>query len=403
MEDDFQSLVGQVFTGLVDGLPDYAAGFSDADDVRAALKRSARLVLSAVFGDELQQSERMVWRVIGAQRARAGLRRESVAAAPTVVLGQGFEFILEKSSTIAAPGTLATAVLRHVWARLMTETAAAAEELLRGYDEQRSLDLCETTRPQLALVDRLLSRLWDERAEMIERGRRLGADITRHHGGLVILSADDSPRDVAAAAANLAVSVPEALEGPCRTSPRPHVVLLVPAQPATPWRKSLRHSHELTARHRVTVVTIEPLDPLDMLEPRYRRVLRSLAGALEAAAPGRVSAADLDFHWTLHRAPVEDRVDVVRSVLGPVLESPRAGELLDLLDALYETREGKNGAARALAIHPNTVANRKRLLHERTGLSPDVSKDAHRLFTARLLHKTLLASGRGLTGLQASV
>lgn len=404
VEDDFDALVHHLLAGLLAELPDYEASANDADDVRAAVKHSARLVLTAMLGGDLRLADRSIWRVIGAQRARAGLRRDTLAAAPAVAMRRGFEFVLDKSTTIPAPGPLATAVLRDAWARLVVETATATETLLAGYDEQRSLDLSESTRPQLVLVDRLLSRFWDDRDEMVERGRRLGVDVTAPHGAIVLVSLRDSTADLAAAAKEVARLVPEALDGPCRTSPRPHVVLLVPARPVEPWRKALLRLGAVTTQLRLTIVVVDPLDPIDMLEVQYRKLLRSLT-VLHAATsgPGTLTTLDLDYHWLLNQAPVEERIDMVRTVLGPLLDTPKARELLDLLDALYETRAGLAGAARALDIHPNTVNKRRRRVHESTGLSLDVPADAHRLFTARLLHKALVSAGTGLVGPQDSL
>lgn len=404
VEEDFASLVHHLHTGLVAELPEYEAGADHPDDVRAAVKHSARLVLAAMFGAGLQSSEQAIWRVIGAQRARTGLRREALAAAPAVAMHRGFDFVLGKSTAIQASGPLATAVLHDVWARLVAVTATVTETLLAGYDEQRSLDLSESTRPHPALVDRLLSGLWDDRDEIVERGRRLGVDVTCAHGALLLLSNRNAPSDLAAGAKGLAGRVPETLEGPCRTSPRPHVVLLVPARPERPWRTAVLRAGEVAAQHALQIVVIDPVDPVDELEQAYHRTLRFLAAVpVAVSGPGPLTLFDLTYHWAINQAPTDERVDVVRHVLGPLLGTPKAKELLDLLDALYETRAGLAGAARALGIHPNTVNKRKRQVHDLTGLSLDVPADAHRLFTARLLHKALLASGGGPTALQDSV
>lgn len=404
VEDDFGILVDRLYAGLVEELPDYAAGTDHPDDIRAAVTHSARLVVSAVFSGDPSSPDRSVWRMIGAQRARAGLRREAMAAAPAVALRRGFDFVLDKSTAIAAPGPLASAVIREVWNRLADETASVTDALLAGYDEQRSLDLSESTRPQVALVDRLLFHVWDEPGEIVERGRRLGADVTCPHGALLLVSLRDSQADLAAAAEDLCRLVPEALEGPCRTSPRPHVALLVPARPLGTWRTAARRGGAIATKHRLTVVVVEPLDLLDLLEATYRRTLRSLA-AIPAvtSGPGTLTMFDLEYHWLLNRASVDERADVVRTVLGPILDTPKAGGLLDLLDALYETRAGITGAARALAIHPNTANKRKRLVYDLTGLSLDVPADAHRLFTARALLKVLRATRSELAARQASV
>ena len=403
VEDDFAALVDRLYSGLLEELPDYETSTNHADDVRAAVTHSARLVVTAVFGGDPSTSDRSVWREIGAQRARGGLRRETMAMAPIVALRRGFDFVLGKSTTIAAPGALATAVLREVWNRLEGETASVATALLDGYDQQRSLDLSESTRPHAALVDRLLSGVWDDRNEIVERARRLGADITRPHGSLVLVSLGDPPADLARAAEELRRLVPEALAGACRTSPRPHVVLLVPTHESDTWARATPRARQVAEKHRLTVVVVEPLDPLGTLAARYRQLLRSLS-AIDAVGSGlaTMTAFTLAYHSLLNRASVDERLDVIRTVLGPIIDTPKAGELLNCLDALYETREGVAGAARALEIHVNTFNRRKRRVHDLTGLSLDVPADAHQLFTARIFLK-LLAGGRGLAGPQDSV
>lgn len=404
VEDDFDAFVGHLYTAMVEQLPEYEASANDVDDVRAAVKHSARLVLAAMFGGTLHSSDQSIWRVIGAQRARGGLPREALAAAPAVAMHRGFDFVLGRSTTIPAPGPLATAVLHDLWARLVAATSTVTESLLAGYDEQRSLDLSESTRPQVALVDRLLSSLWDDRHEIVERGRRLGIDVACPHGALVLVSSRNVLSDLAAGAKALTGLVPEALDGPCRTAPRPHVVLLVPARPAGPWRSALLRAGAVATQHSLHIVVMDPVDPVDRLGATYRRTLRFFESVpVATSGPGTLTMFDLEYHWALGRAPVDERVDVVRTVLGPVLDTAKAEELLDLLDTLYETRAGLAGAARALGIHPNTVNKRKRRIHELAGLSLDVPADAHRLFTARLLHKALLASRGGLPGPQDSM
>ena len=404
VEDDIARLVDGLHRALVEELPDYEAGANDAEDVRAAVKRSARLVLGSIFGDEIGSAERAIWRVIGAQRARGGFRREALAAAPAVAMRRGFDFILDKSTAIPAPGPLAAAVLRDVWTRLVTETSGVADALVAGYDEQRGLDLSESTRPQLALVDRLLSRLWEDRDEIVERGRRLGVDVTCPHGALVLIACAQSPATLAAAAKDLLRQVPQTLEGPCRTAPQPHLVLLVPSRPEQPWRDALLRIGTVAARRAVTVVVIDPVEPVGPLEARYRQALRFLTAMPAATStPCTLTLFDLEYHWLLNRAPVDERVNVVRTILGPILDTAKVGQLLDMLDALYETRAGVAGAARALEVHPNTINKWKAKVHDLTGLSLDVPADAHRLFTARRLHKVLVATGGGLVPRQASL
>jgi sugar diacid utilization regulator len=405
VEDDLDALADHLYSGLVERLPDYEASTDHADDIRAAVKHGARLVVSAVFDDSLPSSEeRSVWRVIGAQRARGGLRRETMAAAPTLAMQRGFAFVLGKSPTISAAAPLATAVLLDIYTRLIHETTMATEALLAGYDEQRTLDLSESTRPQAALVDRLLSHVWDDRDQIIERGRRLGADLTCPHGGLLLLSPKDVPADLTAGAKELSGVVPETLEGSSRTSPRPHVVLLVPARRAEPWRKAVGRSRAVAKRHGLTIVTIEPLDLLDMLEATYRRLLRSLSAITATGTrPGTMTTFCLEYHWLLNRPTADERANVIRTVLGPILDTPKAGDLLDLLDALYETREGDTEVARVLGIHPNTVNKWKRIVRDLTGLSLSVPADAHQLFTARIHLKVLLASRNEPRAPQGSV
>ena len=165
------------------------------------------------------------------------------------------------------------------------------------------------------------------------------------------------------------------MEGPMRSLPTLHVVLLLAAPTATAWNDALDAVSGMAARERLVVVPAEPVTHVNTLVHVYRRAQRYLTLAHAAGSgPGIVTVKDLRLYAVLAGVPTADRVEFVRDMLGPVLDLPphKAKELLDTLEAVYRRKGRIAEAAADLHLHQNSVRYRLSRIEALTGLSLDV-------------------------------
>ena len=388
LESDTDGLVGFMLDGLLKEIPAYQGAWGDAAEIRAAVRRSAELVVRSMFDGPADAADRAAWHLIGAQRARQGIEREELALGLDVAVKYGWDWLLQRLATVPAPGPVAATVLLDLWRSLGDASQAAREALLAGHKEERSLELSNAALPHAGLVARLLDTMWNSPDEMRRTAAGQGVDLGVPMGLLIVTRFQGDGRDLDKPSGDLAGAVKGAVVGPTRTLPMRHVPLLVPASTPRKWAEARRRAHAVAVQNTVVVLALDPVDPLGPLETVYRHILRK-AHVVPAAttSPGLVGADDIEYHWLLATAPLEDQADFVRRVLGPIFATgkKKAAEQLALLDALYETREGIVGAARELGIHRNTADLRKKRIAEVTGFSLDVTAEAHRLLTAARL------------------
>lgn len=237
--------------------------------------------------------------------------------------------------------------------------------------------------------------IYDDPAELLLLAKERDVDLSVPHGLAIATGAGGRDVDLDSARRAIAAGLGGALVGPVGTQPARHLPFIAPSASVPEWNAALRRLRPVVNSAGLTLFTAGPFAPLGTdrsLERHFRLLLRgALVAPAASSRPAILDLANVDYHWLLTRASVEDRADFVRATLGPVTDTPKGGELLDLLDVLYETRDGYTGAANALDVHRNTVDARRKRLTDLTGLSLEVPGDAHRLFTASRLLRLLAA------------
>lgn len=376
LSDRLPDLVDLMCRAVQEELPVYRRPNADMDEFRNGMRRTASLMLRVLEEHRRLRPEELVTvHVIGAQRARQGIPPDLVSEAMRVALRVGWEFLLD----IVAELPLTQVTLKAV-GRMSLEAFdflhGALEALETGYATEQEQRLTGQVRAQAAFVDRLLEGHWDDEREIRAQGALLGGTLGRTCGMLFVLpAAGQDTEDLRAAAAAVAAAVPAAIEGPLRTLPTLHVVLLLaPSGPAA-WAEALDVVAQVAVRERLVVVPADPVPHLHNLVHVYRRAQRYLTLTHAAGmGPGIVTVKDLRLFAVLAGVPLADRVEFVRDVLGPVLDlsANKARELLETLEAVYRRKGRIAEAAADLHLHQNSVRYRLNRIEALTGLSLDV-------------------------------
>ncbi|UVS82363.1 GAF domain-containing protein [Actinokineospora sp. UTMC 2448] len=234
---------------------------------------------------------------------------------------------------------------------MLRRSVAAAEDEVRG-----------------ELLTDLLTAPDRNPAALVDRGRRVGVDLTASYAVLVA-TADHVPRRrLAMAAARYGVLAGVHAE---------QVVVL--ARDAAPGALAARMARELGADGPVTVGAAGPASGPAGLAEAYAaaaRCARSLIALGRAGEGG--SAADLGFVGLL-LGDGADLATYVRDTLGPVLDydARRGTDLVRTLEAYFSCGTNLTRAKEVLHVHVNTVVQRL----ERIGalLGPDWQEPARAL------------------------
>lgn len=372
---DVSDLVERMCESVEETWPEELRHVVEKDDLRNSLRRVVDLFVRVVEERRsLRPEELVAVHVIGAQRARQGLPVDAVIDGMRVALRTVWQAVLD------AAGRHDPAVALDLVGRLsivhMEFTHTALDALETGYATEREQRLTGQVRAQATFVDRLLEGHWDDEARIRSRGSALGYDLGKLCGLLMVMPSGGRDTDaVRNGAARIAARVPGAFEGPLRSLPCLHVIVVVPIATMTAWTDALETVAEVARNERLVVVPVEPTPLVSSLAHLYRRAQRYLRLAHSAGSgPGIVTVRDLRLYAVLARIPLNDRVDFVRDLLGPVLDLPehKANELLDTLDAVYRRRGRIAEAAVDLHLHQNSVRYRLNRIEQLTGLSLDV-------------------------------
>lgn len=368
-------LVERLSESVEDAVPEELRHAVERDDLHNSLGRIADLFVRVVEERRPLRSEELVTvHVIGAQRARQGVPVDAVIDSMRLALRIVWEAVLEAAGEHEP--AVALDLVSHLSLGHMEFMHTVLDALETGYATEREQRLSGQVRAQATFVDRLLEGHWDDETRIRSRGSALGYDLGKLCG--LLLAMPTGGRDAEAVrngAARLAARVPGAFEGPLRTLPCLHVIVVVPVASVTAWTEALQTVGDVARAERMIIVPVEPTDQVTSLAHLYRRGQRYLRLAHSAGSgPGIVTVRDLRLYAVLARIPLNDRVDFVRDLLGPVLDLPehKANELLDTLDAVYRRRGRIAEAAADLHLHQNSVRYRLNRIEHLTGLSLDV-------------------------------
>jgi sugar diacid utilization regulator len=365
-------------------------------DLHSAVQRGAEFFLRTLRDNRrLAATEIVTLEVIGAQRARQGFSRDAMSAAIQAAMRTGYKRLVHCALGIEASSDTAVRAMGQLSMRLFDFVQDATSALTVGYIQEMEQQVTTRVREQAALVDRLLEASWLDEGELRGHAKLLGFELEGPSGVLLVTGGSgQEPAGLRTAATAVAEAVAGAIEGPARSSPIPHVVLMVSAAGDGGWDAVLQAADQVAARHGVFVLAAGPVEHLGSLNAVYRRAQPDMM-FLRAArgGPGAVPVKDLKAYRILAGAPLEDRLDFVHQILGPVLQlsEHKAVELLDTLEALYDHRGSVAEVAAELKIHDKTVRYRLRRVQELTGLSSDVPGDRLQLDIAVRLRRLAMA------------
>ena len=370
---------------------------AEPDDFRSGLTRIATLYARTLEDQRrLRPDERAALHVIGAQRARQAVPVETLAAGVRSALQAAWRHVGDVVASTAGSADVVAPLGTH----LLDFSHDVLEAVRQGYRTEVEQRLTGLVRAQAAFVDRLLEGHWDDEADARSHARALGHDLRPDCALLLVVpAAGQDVERLRHAASVLARAVDRAVEGPLRTLPAPHVVVLVPSPSEDAWASALRRAEGVAQAERLTVVPSEPVPLATTLSVVYRQAQRYLVPAeAEGHGCGLVTVEELRLYGMFARIPVRDRVEFVRDMLGPVLDLPehKARELLETLDVLYRCKGRIAAAAADLHLHQNSVRYRLARIEELTGISLDVPADRMQLELAMRLRRVATVELAGL-------
>lgn len=387
-------LAALIVSTILEELPEYASGRSagELEDIRAGVQQSVDFCLATMQrGVGVGEDERHVLRRTGAQRARQGIPKPALLASVKVAVRTGRQFLTTLADVGDDPRAF-MAAFREVNALLDRFEDEACSALAEGHDEGWPQVLSAPDRGEAVLVDRLLERRFADEEEMLAHAAQVGLSRHRRARVAVVASAQDADEGLLRATAAEVRSPGVAAVGPLRIVPAMHLPLVLQPRDGDDWRVIEARLSRAGSRHGTTVVWSVHAEALTGLSSIYRSVCEDLPFVAAATAwPGAVAAVIPRFHRVMAVGTAEERAELLGEVLRPLFSLPERerGELLDLLDALYETGGSTAALGRLLYVHKNTVGNRVRRVQDVTGL--DVRRPAERLVleTAMRMRKVL--------------
>jgi sugar diacid utilization regulator len=394
----FESMVEEMFSDIVGRVPAFQQVRTPGElhDVRSALRRAGQFFVRSLTENRTLEAEEIVaLQAIGAQRARQGLPRDGLAAAIQAAMRTGYRSLVASALEVDAPTDVAVRGMATLSLRLFEFVQDATTALLSGYVDEEALRLTSRVREQAALVDRLLEASWVDDEEILGHAKDLGLHVTPPCALLLVTNgAGREPSMLAAVATALTESLPGAVEGPTRSVPVPHAVVLVPDVTGERWDELLDSAEAAAVERNVYLACVEPVEHLRSVAAVYRRVQRDLVYVPAArSGPGAVAMKDVKAYRILACAPLEDRLDFFRQTFDAVfdLSEQKTVELLDTLESLYDHRGQAGEVATELGIHEKTVRYRLRRIEALTGLSVDVPGDRLQLDIAIRLRRLAMA------------
>ncbi len=398
LEAGFDDMADAMFEQILDQVPEFRASHAPGEpaDLQSAVRRAAGFFLVVLRENRrLRDSELVALHLIGAQRARLGLSQEALAAGIQVAMRTGYGRLLDAAIGVTGCADDAVRAMGHLSLRLFDFVHEATTALLAGYTEELEQRLTTRVREQAALVDRLLEGSWIDDDEIRNHAKLLGHDVGPPCGLLIVTGGTGQENaGLREVATRIAEAVPGVVEGPIRSAPVPHVVLLAPAGDDAGWAAAQAEADHVATQGGVFVVVAGPVDHLGSLYGVYRRAQRDMVFVRAArGGPGLVAMKDLKAYRILAGAPLEDRLDFVQQILGPLLalSEHKAVELLDTLEGLYDHKGSVADVAAELGVHEKTVRYRLKRVHDVTGLSVDVPGDRLQLDIAVRLRRLAMA------------
>lgn len=327
-------------------------------DVRGSLDSYIRTIAdgSGLTDDDLDRFRR-----IGAERARQGLAVDDVTDALDAGMTACWHYVREAALGSRDP-RVATKVVADLAVEAFGVLKQAAGALTAGHAGERSRGTYSQARAVGELVARLIDGTWSGERDLQRAARSLGVDVAPRWTLLLVtrLDARDGS-DLDRHAADLGDTLPGALVGSTRVVPTPHVPVLVPGEDEQPTPEVLEHAAAVAAEHSLLIVVPATAWVWTALPHIYRQQADSIVCARAVArTAGVVRDPDCGMYRLLRTLPMPQRVDYVRSVLGPVLELPagKSTEALATLDAYFRGRGRLDETAADLQLHRNSFRYR---------------------------------------------
>ncbi|HEX2039760.1 MAG TPA: helix-turn-helix domain-containing protein [Acidimicrobiales bacterium] len=299
---------------------------------------------------------------LGAQRASQGLPADAVTDALEVAMRTCWHYVSEAALTIEDPRSAAE-LLADLALEAFAHYKDAAAALTAGHSAERGRGTYGHARAAAEVVARLVDGTWSDERELRRAVRALGFDLSSRWT-LVLLTPVD-PRgahDLERLAPAVGEALPDGLVGAARVVPTSHLPVLLPGDgDEAAGSEALQQAAAVAEEHGSLLLVSDVAWLWTALPHAYRSQTEDIVCARAASRNGVVVRDSACAAYRLLRTlPLSQRVEYVRSVLGPVLDLPpgKSGEVLATLDAYFRGRGRLDETAADLRLHRNSFRYR---------------------------------------------
>ncbi|HEX6471015.1 MAG TPA: helix-turn-helix domain-containing protein [Streptosporangiaceae bacterium] len=341
---------------------------------RELIESRERVVRLLLRGCDMEALGREASRDLGTTvRIRTSGTSVAIAVGDAPALGEkNIELISSRASSVAGAGWLDNGLYA---VPFLTDCADAGHFLAysdRGItddEEQRLLPYVEgaallhrqahetviDSEIRDELLDDMLAIPQRPREQILRRARRLGVDLGRSH----VVAIAHPEGDARGRAGSCATSYARRVNG-LKTVRDERTIFLVPATDGGDAARTVGRELSLMLDCQVTVGASDPVTEPQLVPAKFQEALRCLEALRALGAIGRTaSPRELGFAGCL-LSDNYDAEEFINSVIGPVLEHDRerSTDLIDTLEAYFDSGGSPTRAASQLFLHPNTVARR---------------------------------------------
>src|SRR5687767_1257125 len=306
-------------------------------DVRGSLDAYVRTVAD---GSPLGAEDVERLRRVGAERARQGIAADAVTDALEVGMRVCWHAIRGAVLAGGEPRVAAEA-LADLAGEAFGVLKVATDAVVAGHADEAGRSSYTRARARAELVARLVDGTWSDERELRRAARGFGVELDRRWVLLVLTPASQQQAaDLELQVAEALAAVPRttALVGTPRAVPTPHVPVLLPTADEALPAETVDAVADAAAERDLLVLVPRVAWVWTALPHAYRNHVDAIVCARAATRNGgAVTETECSVYRLLRSLPLSQRVEYVRSVLGPVLELPptKSREALATLDAYF--------------------------------------------------------------------
>jgi hypothetical protein len=330
--------------------------------------------------------------VVGAQRARQGLKEQELDEAVRCAVRAGWSYFLDEVVAECESQQLMRDAMDELFERATSYSTDVLRALLRGFETENTQALGGYARVQATLIDRLVDGGWSD-SDLFDAARADGVRLLSPVAFALVVEQSPSDDEQLHHVATRAAAILGVEEGPTRQGRTPHSVLLLNEATPAALKRLLGPVCDRNLALAGSVVALT--DAVELADaPAAYEAVASRLGLARVARPngGLVATDELGLYELLAQVPLDERTDLALRVLGPVLADTRSDELLEVFAAYLQFGKTERTRERLPFLkNPTMLWKRLQIVSKLTGLSLDVPRERTLLELAVRIYRGWIA------------